>query len=125
MRSVGVESCKQAAVDLVLATQGRSFWILDNLTPLHQWKQPEGQTLFKPRDAVRSPARGGGGGLGRASGVQYPPVGATLDYFLARVPEGDVKLDVLDALRARVEPLVQARKSRRAFRPSTYDAPRR
>jgi hypothetical protein len=35
------------------------------------------------------------------------------------------KLDILDTLRERVEPLVQARKSRRAFQPSTGGAPRR
>jgi hypothetical protein len=34
------------------------------------------------------------------------------------------KLDIVDALRARVEPLVRARKSRRAFQPSTGGAPR-
>ena len=44
--------------DLVVATHGRSFWILDDLTPLHQMHDElltAGRYLLKPRDAVRSP----------------------------------------------------------------------
>ena len=41
--------------DLVLSTQGRGFWILDDLTPLHQWKTaPASATLFAPREASES-----------------------------------------------------------------------
>ena len=42
--------------DLVIATHGRSFWIIDDLTPIHQLIDdggPEGPHLFKPRDAWR------------------------------------------------------------------------
>ncbi|HEV2461014.1 MAG TPA: hypothetical protein VGS80_21905, partial [Ktedonobacterales bacterium] len=42
--------------DLVAATHGRSFWILDDLTPLHQMSEAtEGQAaqLFKPREVIR------------------------------------------------------------------------
>src|SRR5690606_9272945 len=43
--------------DLVVATHGRSFWILDDLSPLRQVAtgavDPEGVVLFKPRDTVR------------------------------------------------------------------------
>jgi hypothetical protein len=42
--------------DLVVATHGRSFWILDDLTPLHQLLEAggnDGTRLFKPRDAWR------------------------------------------------------------------------
>ncbi|HLN58012.1 MAG TPA: glycosyl hydrolase [Thermoanaerobaculia bacterium] len=42
--------------DLVVATQGRSFWILDDLTPLRNWSDSmAGETahLFTPRPAVR------------------------------------------------------------------------
>ena len=54
--------------DLVAGTHGRSFWILDDLTPLHQLSEETVTTavsLFKPRDAVRvwqSPVSGWGGG---------------------------------------------------------------
>jgi photosystem II stability/assembly factor-like uncharacterized protein len=83
-----VTDIKVAHQDLVLSTQGRSFWILDNLTPLHQI---DGQSasapavLFAPRQAVRSPARGGAGR------------GAAIDYYLASLPTGDVVLEILDA----------------------------
>ena len=42
--------------DLVLATHGRSFWIMDDLTPLHQMmeeEQADGVRLFRPRQAWR------------------------------------------------------------------------
>jgi hypothetical protein len=84
--------------DLVLSTMGRGFWVLDNLTPLRQLNEPVAAsqvTLFRPRDAVRGPGGGGGGRGGR--GVQYLPVGAMVDYYLASAPAGDIKLDVLDS----------------------------
>ncbi|MBZ5604221.1 MAG: hypothetical protein LAO79_18120 [Acidobacteriia bacterium] len=84
--------------DLVISTQGRSFWILDNLTPLHQLdKAASAQSfLFAPREAVRSPARGGGGGL-NPSQLRYPQPGAEIDYYLASAPSDDIKLEILDA----------------------------
>ncbi len=80
-----VTDIKVAHKDLVVSTQGRSFWILDNLTPLHQIKEDSGATaiLFAPREAVRSPGRGGRG--------------AAIDYFLPAGYSGDVRLEVLDA----------------------------
>jgi photosystem II stability/assembly factor-like uncharacterized protein len=42
--------------DLVVATQGRAFWILDDLTPLREWKEELAASaafLFAPRPAVR------------------------------------------------------------------------
>jgi photosystem II stability/assembly factor-like uncharacterized protein len=83
--------------DMVLSTMGRSFWVMDNLTPLRQLSDPVAAsqvTLFKPRDAVRGP--GGGGGRG-GRGVQYLPAGAMIDYYLASATAGDIKLDVLDS----------------------------
>jgi photosystem II stability/assembly factor-like uncharacterized protein len=83
--------------DMVLSTMGRSFWVMDNLTPLRQLSAPIAAsqvTLFKPRDAVRGP--GGGGGRG-GRGVQYLPAGAMIDYYLASAPPGDIRLDILDS----------------------------
>src|SRR5439155_5698827 len=43
--------------DLIVATQGRSFWVLDDLTPLHQMQPKFAQEplhLFKPRTAIRT-----------------------------------------------------------------------
>ena len=83
--------------DMVLSTQGRSFWILDDLTPLHQLSDKVAsspQFLFAPREAIRTPARGG---FGRAAtGPQYPRAGAAIDYYPATAPAGDITLDIID-----------------------------
>ena len=40
--------------DLVVATHGRSFWMLDDITPLHQMADArEPVTLYKPRETPR------------------------------------------------------------------------
>jgi photosystem II stability/assembly factor-like uncharacterized protein len=68
--------------DLVLSTQGRGFWVVDNLTPLHQLTD-RGTTarahLFEPADALR--------------GSSEP---AHIDYYLA-APARQLTLDILDA----------------------------
>ena len=79
---------------------GRSFWVLDNLTPLHQLSDKVASapvTLFKPREAIRAIAGGRGGGRGNPAAPQFLPVGAQVDFYLASVPQGEVRLDVLDS----------------------------
>ena len=88
--------------DLVVATHGRSFWILDDVTPLHALT-PEiaaaRRHLFQPRDTVRFLGGGWGGGSGSAG--QNPPGGAVIRYLLPEDLSGDgkteVKLEILDA----------------------------
>ena len=92
-----VTDIRVAHKDLILATQGRSFWILDNLTPLHQADNTAATAaalLFKPREAIRSTSRGGGG---RGAAIQYPQAGAAIDYYLSAVPAGDIAMEILDA----------------------------
>jgi photosystem II stability/assembly factor-like uncharacterized protein len=91
-----VTDIKIAHQDLVLSTQGRSFWILDDITPLEQYRGTGNPVFFVPREAVRTPPRGGGGGLAPGSGVQYPRPGAVLTYYLPNAPDGEVTLDILD-----------------------------
>jgi photosystem II stability/assembly factor-like uncharacterized protein len=83
--------------DLVAATQGRSFWVLDDMTVLHQMADvaKADAYLFKPEDAYRMP--GGGAPLprGAASG-QNPPAGAVIYYYLKEKPKGDVTIEILD-----------------------------
>lgn len=70
--------------DLVVSTQGRAFWILDNLTPLHQIDDEVAASdawLYAPRTAYR------GGAV----------EGATIDYYLKEAPEGEVTLEIVDA----------------------------
>jgi len=87
--------------DLVAATHGRSFWILDDLTPLHQLGDSVARAsrfLVTPRDPYRM---GGGGGFGfAASGVgANPPSGAVVFFYLKDKPDSAalVQLDFLDA----------------------------
>jgi photosystem II stability/assembly factor-like uncharacterized protein len=91
-----VTDIQVAHKDLVLATQGRSFWILDNLTPLHQLNDQVSSAtafLFAPREAIRTVGRGG---FGRGGGIQYPAAGAAIDYYLSSAPAGDISLEILD-----------------------------
>ena len=86
--------------DLVVATQGRSFWILDDLTPLRGWNREVESAevfLYPPRPAFRiqtdpvndeHPPKGVGTNL---------PNGVLIDYWLAEKPKkGDiVKIEIL------------------------------
>ncbi|MFN8062029.1 MAG: hypothetical protein U0Q12_22950 [Vicinamibacterales bacterium] len=83
--------------DLVASTQGRGFWILDDLTTLHQVDAADttrAVRVFRPRDTARSR-----GAFGRAAGAmgQNPPVGVVVRYFLAATPSDAVTLEFLDA----------------------------
>ncbi len=85
--------------DLVLSTMGRSFWVLDNLTPLHQLNGVDAGApshLFRPRDAHRM-RYGAAGYRGRQPGEpEYPQPGAMIDYILREQPAGTVALEILD-----------------------------
>ena len=104
MPAVPITDIKVHDNDLVVSTQGRSIWILDDVTPLHQISAATASNaavLFKPRDATRArPAGGrasvGGGYNGPAlSGQpQFAPNGATINYFLKE--PGRVQVDILD-----------------------------
>ena len=88
--------------DLQLSTQGRSFYILDDITPLHQIALATAQAplLFKPREAVRTPGGGGGGGDAIAHyppSPSYPRPGALIDYYLPTDAAQDITLEILDA----------------------------
>ena len=76
--------------DLYVSTMGRSFWIMDNLSPLQEMARgldTDMAQLLPPRDAYR--IRGGGGsfGFGDTAPVrpQYAPRGVMIDYW---VPSG-------------------------------------
>lgn len=83
--------------DLVISTMGRSFWIFDNLSALHQL--PTDLTLsevklFSPRDAYRM--RYGGGFRLTTDGVSYPAPALTIDYYLPEKTTEDIWLEILD-----------------------------
>ena len=87
--------------DLIVATHGRSFWILDDIMPLRQITATTANSdvLFKPAAAYRvrrsthtdtpvPPDEPAG---------ENPPGGAVIDYFLAQSVSGPVTIDILDA----------------------------
>jgi len=85
--------------DLVIATQGRSFWIIDDMTILHQWNDSVTQAdvhLFKPEESYRMPGGGGRIPAGASLG-ENPPAGVSIWYLLKDKPKGDVQIEILDA----------------------------
>jgi photosystem II stability/assembly factor-like uncharacterized protein len=81
--------------DLVASTQGRAFWILDNITPLDQLTsgmETSAMHLFTVRPAYFTGRGGRGGGRGLAG-----PSGVIVDYYLAQAPPQPVTLEIQDA----------------------------
>lgn len=83
--------------DIVLSTQGRSFWVMDDLAPLRQLT-PQVATapehLFNPTAAYRMRAAN----LRFADvAPEYPETGAVIDYQLGQGAAGEVKLEILNA----------------------------
>jgi photosystem II stability/assembly factor-like uncharacterized protein len=84
--------------DLVIATHGRSFWILDDVTPLREvgnaaatasaylYKPATGYRLYYPDQVDTRPPSG-----------RNPPSGVLIDYYLATAPTSPVTLDIVDA----------------------------
>jgi len=86
--------------DLVIATHGRAFWILDDITPLRQFNAEvanEAAHLYAPRPAYRPGT--GGGFRPRGAAGQNPPSGAVLDYYLKAKPgeKEEITLEILDS----------------------------
>jgi len=85
--------------DLIVATHGRGFWILDNITPLRQLNRTQREDLlFKPQTALRVRAN-----LNTDTPLppdepagENPPDGAIIDYFLSKDASGPVTIEVKD-----------------------------
>ena len=81
--------------DLIAATHGRSFWVIDDISSLRQLADSvtsRAAFLFQPSPAVRWFS---GGGRSLTAG-QNPAGGATIDYHLRKVPAGKVSLEFVD-----------------------------
>ncbi|HJT97588.1 MAG TPA: hypothetical protein VJ696_04665, partial [Rhodanobacteraceae bacterium] len=86
--------------DLVIATHGRGFWIMDNVTPLRQLdaKPLREPRLFTPATAIRTRiASFTGTPLPKDEPIaSNPPPGGAIDYALAK-PASKIELSILDA----------------------------
>ena len=92
-----VTGMRVAHDDLILSTQGRSFWIMDDITPLREIETAVaagGKHLFTPRD-VRRLTNVGVAGLSELN-PGPPPAGAQIHYYLAEEPDGDILVEVVD-----------------------------
>ena len=88
--------------DLIAATHGRGFYILDDVTPLRQTAEAKAATaayLYKPETAirVRFATNDPTPWPPEVPAGENPPPGGILDYYLAGNAPGPVRLDVLDA----------------------------
>jgi photosystem II stability/assembly factor-like uncharacterized protein len=85
--------------DLVVSTQGRSFWILDDLSPLHQLTDEVARQpfhLFEPRKAYRVPGSSADRPNIPNSG-RNPPKGAILYYALSSEPREELAIEIQSA----------------------------
>jgi photosystem II stability/assembly factor-like uncharacterized protein len=88
--------------DLVVATHGRAFWILDDLSPLRQFSDDIAQKdayLYAPGTAYRIQAGASSERRPSRTTGQNPPAGAVIYYFLKDAPKADAeaKIEILDA----------------------------
>ncbi len=88
--------------DLVAATHGRAFWIMDDISPLRQLgdkDKPETVHLFQPSTAmrIRATTHGDTPLPPEEPAGENPPPGAIFYYYLKSPAQGEVKLEVLDA----------------------------
>jgi len=84
--NVPITDIKVHRKDLVVSTQGRAFWILDNISSLHQLTPqvtPSEVHLFKPRAGYRTR-------------VNPNILGPMIEYYLPAVPSGPVTIEILD-----------------------------
>ena len=92
-----VTGMRVAHDDLIISTQGRSFWILDDISPLREMEAAvtAGTHLFAPRDARRL-TNVGAAGLSELN-PEPQPAGALIHYYLAEEPDEDIRVEVVDA----------------------------
>jgi len=88
--------------DLLVATHGRGFWVLDDITALRQLdRQAAGADaiLFRPAEAVKlpEPSEQGTPLPKDEPFAENPPTGAVIDYYLKTAASAPVTLEVLDA----------------------------
>ena len=87
--------------DLIVATHGRGFWVIDNISALRQISDDVARAnayLFEPAEAILLIAGSDNGTpMPRDEPLaENPPYGATIDYYLKANVSGPLTLEVLD-----------------------------
>ncbi len=86
--------------DLIAATHGRSFWMIDDLTPLHQLSKDmtnNDSHLYKPDTAYRMQQSQGWGPANTMLEGKNHPNGAIINYYIKNSKETDtIKIDILE-----------------------------
>jgi photosystem II stability/assembly factor-like uncharacterized protein len=89
--------------DLVVATYGRGFWILDDLSPLQKLTptvMAADAQLFAPRPAYRWRNIPGNYSMtDDPTEGQNPPYGAAINYWVKTAPSAPVTIEILDSTR--------------------------
>jgi photosystem II stability/assembly factor-like uncharacterized protein len=88
--------------DLIVATHGRGFWVLDDITALRQIDQTSADAraiLYRPAQAIKlpDPSEQGTPLPKDEPSAENPPFGAIIDYYLKETPAAPVALEILDA----------------------------
>jgi photosystem II stability/assembly factor-like uncharacterized protein len=112
--------------DLIVATHGRGFWVLDDITALRQISDEVLKAtayLFRPADAVRIPPPSENGTPKPRDEplAENPPYGAMIDYYL-KSAAGPVTLEILDAAGATIRRYSSADRPT-PVNPDTLDIP--
>ena len=101
MPTTSVRDLQVRGNDLVAATYGRSFWILDDVSPLRQIDAKTAEkpvTLYHPGKALRVQLDLNGDTPipPELPAGQNPPNGALIDFFLKSEPASDITLAIYD-----------------------------
>jgi len=82
--------------NLIVATQGRSLWIIDDLTVLHQLSEEENKEniLFKPKNTYRMGGRSNSNSL--TTGTNHP-AGVMTYFYIKDIKDKKIKLSYLTA----------------------------
>lgn len=95
--------------DLVVATYGRGFWIMDDITPLQQLTPEVIESdvhLFAPRPAYRFRFKSTPMDSAQEPSVgQNPPYGASINYYLKDRAKGKVSIEIFDETGEKVKSL--------------------
>ncbi len=88
--------------DLIVATHGRGFWVIDDISPMRQLSDPvtrEDAYLFKPADAINFiEGTDNGTPLQKDEpAAENPPNGPMIDYYLKKGTGSTVTLEIVDS----------------------------